>query len=501
MLWFIVDDGTPVDFGQEHSAIATASLQKRLDILKDPDAGPWPPSGAKAKEQLPATPPALTEEGSGQMETAMEVGEGSNTKKRKRTSPVVQPVAKKPLEDNTFRTRQRMVKADLERSRRSAEGQTLDLTAPGQTSQLSTTGASESHQRMVIVNDQGDWAFASAQDLSEPIDGYLLPLISTQWQRGNPIAPFVQNPVIGDRYIDWRNYVEDLDMHLRLRGQASQWQMALFVGSALGKVVSDLVRENKWIPQHPVEGVRHFDEVMKKLDAYFAQFSNIDVAHEKLMSAEQGANESISDFYNRIVKLAKVCQLPDNNVLIRTALIRGIKDKGLKEQTSFYQMTVEQILTAGIQRECRSQQEKQLKRPMAVTQQVAAVSEVATVSGQSGAQRGQPQKPSARPQSKGSGGSAQRQQPTSGWQQNKSSSTSARPPASGPSTSGSGRTARPYKFIPGPCRACGEQHKENNVCFGANKTCHLCGVYGHLQRVCPRSKSIHEVTGHVEHQQ
>lgn len=92
-----------------------------------------------------------------------------------------------------------------------------------------------------------------------PVDGYIIPLVDKKWFTSNAIEPFKLNKEVDERYFDWKKYSQAVELNMQIRGDSSQWQRALFVSSQLGKYITDLITEKKWLGPEATEGEMHYD--------------------------------------------------------------------------------------------------------------------------------------------------------------------------------------------------------------------------------------------------
>lgn len=369
---------------------------------------------------------------------------------------------------DAFRKKQSDMRKAREQSDREQEINTTTHTAKA---------VSDASNRSIMVDEQDNWIYATPEDIANPVGGYVIQLVNNSWQRGATMDPFVLNPVVAERFSEWCDYVKRLETHLKLKGDASQWQRALYVASALGPTISGLVNRKKWISKLPIEGCQHYDLVMEKLKEYFRQFANPASAHENLIHAAQGQHESIMDFYERLLRMAEVCGIAEKNPLIKNTLIEGLRDNVLKELVSCQPFTIPAILSTGLAREGRAHQQKTKTQP--APKLVMAVSDSPSNSGQTAASS-RIKKPPRR-----TGDQAQKPASTSGAPQQK--------PRAGTS-GGMGRQASSGESSNPLCKACGYDHTPG-PCFALAKTCYNCNKVGHLSRVCPlkAKSSINEV--------
>lgn len=129
-------------------------------------------------------------------------------------------------------------------------------------------------------------------------------------------------------------------MQIKLKGDASQWQKALYVASFTGKEVEGLIRKKKWIPKTPQEGVKYYDVILKKLDRHYKRYADMESAHERLMSATQRVDETITQFHERLSKIAVACEIRPNGHIVRNVMAKGIKDTTLKHFASLTKMSI-----------------------------------------------------------------------------------------------------------------------------------------------------------------
>lgn len=361
-----------------------------------------------------------------------------------------------------FRSRQKHLRKEKD------DSQADKSTGENATSTMKAGAANiaDASNRSIIVDEHDNWIYATAEDITNPVGGYIIPLVNNAWQRGTMMDPFKLNPVVSERFSDWCDYAKRLETHLKLKGDVSQWQRGLYVASALGPVISGLVNRKKWIANRPIEGCKHFNIVMEKLNGYFKQFANPSTAHESFMNAAQGHNESIMDFYERVLKLAEVCGLSDKSILVKNTLIKGLRDKVLKELVTCQPFTVQAILSAGLAKESQAHADKQSKPN--IPRQVMAVEDRPSTSNAGESKKGKRGK-------KAPGNKSSKPAFTGGPSQDKNWSSSSREQ----------RIA---------CNLCGSFHAPG-TCFAASKTCYTCGQVGHLARCCPSKKkdSVNEV--------
>lgn len=280
-----------------------------------------------------------------------------------------------------FRLKQTQLRQEQERTRQEESQRSLLSGMPHASMRKADSGA-EASNRSIIVDDHDNWVYATPEDIANPVGGYVIQLVNSAWQRGAAMEPFVLNPIVSERFTDWCDYEKRLLTHLKLKGDCSQWQRGLYAASALGSVISDLVNRKKWIAKHPIEGCKHFDILLGKLKEYFRQFSNPSTAHDNLMSAAQGANEAVMDFYERLLKMAEVCGLSHKSILVKNALIKGLRDKVLRELVTCQPFTVQGILAAGLAKESHAYTERTRKQN--APQQVLAIASEPSTSGQAG---------------------------------------------------------------------------------------------------------------------
>lgn len=376
---------------------------------------------------------------------------------------------------DAFRTKQSQLRVEQERLQHErAQRSSMTAGGPAPGNSRGSEAVTDASNRSILVDEQDNWIFATPEDVANPIGGYIIQLVNNSWQRGTAMEPFVMNPIVSERFSDWCDYEKRLETHLKLKGDVSQWQRSLYVASALGPVISGLVNRKKWIAKLPIEGCRHFDIVMKKLREYFRQFANPSTAHDNLTQAEQGQSESIMDFYERLLRMAEVCGLSQKNILVKNALIKGLRDKMLKELVTCQPFSVQGILSAGLAKESRAHSEK--SRRHQTPQLVMALSDMPSTSNQTdNARRSKDNK-------KQPGGKNQKSSTSGGNVQNKAWKTGPRgASSSGPDQQWSAGTGS-------QCPTCGGEHQPG-FCFASTRTCYACGQVGHIARVCPNKKT------------
>lgn len=365
-------------------------------------------------------------------------------------------------------------------------------------------------ERSVITDAKGNWSFASEDEIRNPGKNFIVKLINKKWTDGPKPEQFVLSSVVGDRYVDWKQYVENLKMQIKLKGDASQWQKALYVASFTGKDIEGLIQRKKWIPKRPTEGVKYFDVLLKHLSKHFKQYADVDSAHDRLMTAKQRVDEGITQFYDRLMKMARMCGLKAEGHVVRNVLAKGMKESKLKDLVSLTKMSTKRILEVGVNMEVRKEVEAESRLAKVVQEP-----EVFAVGGNRSFNRshrfeeqGRLSSVRYKPYDKFSsynrpntgGGSLGGYSNRGGYdsrERPRYRDDRERPAGSNANNLQRGSNEeRQYGSGGNRCMNCDRNHREDEFCIARGKRCDYCGQKNHI-KVCCRStsgKSINEVT-------
>lgn len=358
-------------------------------------------------------------------------------------------------------------------------------------------------ERSVVVGKKGAWTFATPKQIRHPGNKFILKLINKKWTDGSKPEPFTLSDKVGERAVDWNTYARGFKRHIEMKGDASQWQKANYLAAFTGPEIKRIVETKKWLPDKPKEGRLYYDKLLKKLTKYFKQFTDSESAHECLTTATQRPDETITKFWDRLEKLAIMCEIDSRGQLVRNVLMNGLKDKELREFASLSRLSVKRILEVGVNREVKREVTADLRSAKTeIVPEVLAIDRTRpggkrlpqhyTGTGERNQHRQKPYDSYSRGYSSGGGGRY-----GSGSGANSSGGGGRYGSGSGANSrgtfGGAGSGDRYSSF--NRCKNCDRRHQPNDYCTAKEKDCHGCGVRGHLQHCCPKQgKSEPEVS-------
>lgn len=391
-------------------------------------------------------------------------------------------------EESLREAERRAWEEDDNRSRYSEDGRQKDAGA---------SGTAEA-QRSVVVGPDDSWRYATPRQSANPGDLHIIKLIREKWGQGQRMNPFVINPFPNERSYDWKLYAEELESAIALRGEASQWQKALFVSASVGPGLHEYILTHQWLSKKPLEGEMHYDLLMERIAAYYDSYQDSMVALKRFKDAKQGENEPFAVFYERLQKLRRICGMKPDNPLIRMYLLEGARDDAIRQHANAaaHDFTCENLVSMGTRFENERNQAKakakQEAEVLAVHQEPPRAKLHTSESfGQSKSEGFRGYSMSGAGQSRGYRGREARQMTTgqyaSGGNRGRAQQPSNIRPFAGRTGQGGrdgGGDLKVGPMQPGCCRNCGWMHGASDYCAALNKTCDLCKKLGHFQRCC-----------------
>lgn len=313
---------------------------------------------------------------------------------------------------------------------------------------------------------------------------------STQWGKGIKPDPFPKSVPPTEMNRRWREWKTQFMVVLELRGRAKQRQKALLLFASVGAEVQKIITQNQMLgkPSEDKEGSACFDELVRRLDKYFAKFSDPGVEIKVFNEMKQGTDETAHGFHQRLVEQANICGIASYEQLFRARLIEGLRDRRVTEHAYMTNASSKLIIDMATRNEARQVVAKPDTAAGASLESQVRAEDVAAVTER---KRGSSDGANRRfqPYERRSGG-------------NMRGSRSEHPPWRGRDRRDAGRGRARGTGVkaegPEPSKACGRckgtlSHYDGR-CRAAEMKCYACARKGHIAVAC-REKSVNAVEG------
>lgn len=349
--------------------------------------------------------------------------------------------------------------------------------------------AMSENKRVVATDKSGNWTFVSPDTINDTSNVRVIPLIREKWGTSSLAMEFKESLNPMERAYDWSNYAADLNRAIEWRGEASQWQRALYVTTNVGEAVRAHINEHAWMSPQPVEGVKHYDDLLKNIHDYYKTTQDPDMALNQFTEAKQGKAEGMMKYWERLQKLRRMCGIAEDSPLVKQYLVKGAKDNRIREHnlTAAAPYTTWGLVQLGIKLEASDAAklaEKQ-KNPKDGSVAVEAANVEPVVAAVNAVEQGDQQSaqydknrqemqggdPFMRRRMEETRGRGQRQN----WGNRDNN---------GGREQRDGRNDRGNSGSGGGCRSCGLDHGRSDRCGASETYCYRCQKRGHYARVC-----------------
>lgn len=354
------------------------------------------------------------------------------------------------------------------------------------------------HAEKSIVINANDWRYATANEIRDPRDIHVIPLIKNKWSQGVKAEKFVINKIPSERKFDWDLYEERIDTSFSIQGTASQWQKALLLKTIVGEDLHAIIVNNNWLSKEPMEGVMHYDLLKKRISDYFKASEDPLLATRRFMECKQSDTESMSDFALKLERARLMCGISLDDNRMRVALIAGARNDRMRTEAegAAHDFNYQALLNMGERIESAEAREAELKRKE--QKEVMAVSTQPSTS--QGFRGGNAQFFRGGKITGSRGGfSGMRRQGQGGNNYQFPGRQQQQQRTGQPWRPARGGYIRPFVAQPGSCLACGLIHAEG-VCGAINESCGLCSRIGHYARCC-KNFATQQVKQQVTQQQ
>lgn len=256
----------------------------------------------------------------------------------------------------------------------------------------------------------------------------------------------------------WADWLRKFRIVASEMGELSQTKKANMLYVMSGDEIQAIINAKGMFPEGELpEGGSAFDELVAKLTEYFKSLADPSVTLMRFDGAKQEKEEGVREYQLRVFRLAEMCGMRDNGMMVKERFTKGLCDKQLAEMSYVYGWTMEETAAAVARKEAfrASEAQKETYNPLREEgmKMVAAVSDSARGSGTFN-------------QRQGRGGSR------GGWDRDRNRGGRNNNSRSSGNTSAKG------------CPNCGIAKHNGKGCPAIGKTCKSCGKQGHFAAVC-----------------
>lgn len=268
------------------------------------------------------------------------------------------------------------------------------------------------------------------------------------------------------KYEKWQDWMRKFRIITGEMGKISQVKRANMLFVTVGDEVQEIIGAKSMLPDDELEEtVPVYDNLVTKLNDYFKSLADPSLNLMRFDSIKQGKDEGVHDYQIRIFRLAEICGMRDNEMLLKERFTKGLFDKELAETSYILNWSLEETALAAARKEAKraSEPQKELTNPLHDDgmKLVASVSSRSADRGSAGRRDGFRHEDNNY-RSRG------------GWRRGPGQRT-------GNSRSGGVKEK--------PCPNCGIVKHNRGICPAKEKNCNSCGKIGHFRAVCRSSVS------------
>lgn len=264
-----------------------------------------------------------------------------------------------------------------------------------------------------------------------------------------------------EAWLDWKKVFET---SMELADLVSQRTKANYLTLLGGSELRQIITLRNMLPdiEDVEEDFPFYKKLVKSLESYFREMSDITIDVVAFMNASQEAKESARDFEVRLRRTAERCQNKIGEDMIKTRFIQGMKDHELAHQACIEAMDLSTLVTRATRQEAFGRAKVQKFNPWQASDSMS--SEQPTLAVVSAHDRGK--RLSYRQGSRQAPGRAR------------------------PWAGGTERPKNSNLFPREGCKKCGYRTHHFGSCPANGRVCNKCKKAGHFERVCRAVVSV-----------